>query len=43
MEQGTALEGGYLEEGIGGFQLEFLSINRVMNHLTSYNSSALIG
>ena len=28
---------------IGGFQLEFLSISRVINHMTCYNSSALIG
>ena len=27
----------------GGFQLEFVSISRVMNHMTCYNSSALIG
>ena len=28
---------------IGGFQLEFVSISRVINHMTSSNSSALIG
>ena len=27
----------------GGFQLEFVSISRVLNHMTCYNSSALIG
>ena len=27
----------------GGFQLEFVSISRVINHMTCYNSSALIG
>ena len=27
---------------IGGFQLEFVSISRVINHMTCYNSSALI-
>ena len=27
----------------GGFQLEFVSISQVINHMTSYNSSALIG
>ena len=27
----------------GGFQLEFLSLSRVINHMTCYNSSALIG
>ena len=27
----------------GGFQLEFVSISRFINHMTSYNSSALIG
>ena len=27
----------------GGFQLEFVNISRVMNHMTCYNSSALIG
>ena len=27
----------------GGFQLEFLSISRIINHMTCYNSSALIG
>ena len=27
----------------GGFQLEFVSISWVINHMTSYNSSALIG
>ena len=26
----------------GGFQLEFVSISRVINHMTCYNSSALI-
>ena len=26
----------------GGFQLEFLSISRVINHMTCYNLSALI-
>ena len=28
---------------LGGFQLEFLSISRVTNHMTCYKSSALIG
>ena len=28
---------------LGGFQLEFASISRVINHMTCYNSSALIG
>ena len=32
-----------VNEVIGGFQLEFLSIRRVINHMTCYNSSALIG
>ena len=27
----------------GGFQLEFVSISRVINHMTCYNSSGLIG
>ena len=27
----------------GGFQLEFVSISWVVNHMTCYNSSALIG
>ena len=27
----------------GGFQLEFVSISRIINYMTSYNSSALIG
>ena len=27
----------------GGFQLEFVSINLVLNHMTCYNSSALSG
>ena len=27
----------------GGFQLEFVSISRVINHMTCYNLSALIG
>ena len=27
----------------GGFQLEFVSISRVINHMTCYNSIALIG
>ena len=27
----------------GGFQLEFVSINQVLNHMTSYNSTDLIG
>ena len=27
----------------GGFQLEFVSISRVINHMTCYKSSALIG
>ena len=27
----------------GGFQMEFVSISRVINHMTCYNSSALIG
>ena len=28
---------------LGGFQLEFLSLSRDINHVTCYNSSALIG
>ena len=28
---------------LGGFQLEFVSISRVINHMTCYNSSGLIG
>jgi hypothetical protein len=28
---------------VGGFQLEFVSISRVINHMTYYNSSALNG
>ena len=28
---------------VGGFQLEFVNISRVINHMTCYNSSALIG
>ena len=28
---------------LGGFELEFVSISRVINHMTCYNSSALIG
>ena len=32
-----------LDKVKGGFQLEFVSISRVMNHLTCYNLSALIG
>ena len=31
------------EQALGGFQLEFESISRVINHMTCYNSSALIG
>ena len=31
------------EGKIVGFQLEFVSISRVINHMTCYNSSALIG
>ena len=27
----------------GGFQLEFLSISRIINHMTCYDSSAFIG
>ena len=27
----------------GGFQLEFVSISRVINHMTCYKSSALLG
>ena len=27
----------------GGFQLEFVNISQVINHMTCYNSSALIG
>ena len=27
----------------GGFQLEFVNISRVINHMTCYKSSALIG
>ena len=33
----------YFKPKNGGFQLEFVSISRVLNHMTSYNSSALIG
>ena len=32
-----------VNEVIGGFQLEFVSISRIINHMTCYNSSALIG
>ena len=32
-----------LYKAMGGFQLEFVSISRVINHMTCYNSSALIG
>ena len=28
---------------LGGFQLEYVSISQVINHMTCYNSSALIG
>ena len=35
--------GGFENYGKGGFQLEFLSISRVINHMTCYNLSALIG
>ena len=28
---------------MGGFQLEYVSISGVINHMTCYNSSALIG
>ena len=28
---------------LGSFQLEFVSISRVINHMTCYKSSALIG
>ena len=28
---------------MGGSQFEFVSISRVINHMTSYNSNALIG
>ena len=28
---------------LGGFQLEFVNISQVINHMTCYNSSALIG
>ena len=28
---------------LGGFQLEFVGISRVINHMTCYDSSALIG
>jgi hypothetical protein len=28
---------------IGGFQLEFVSISRVINHMTCYKPSSLIG
>ena len=27
----------------GGFQLEFVSVSPIINHMTSYDSSALIG
>ena len=33
----------YVQDVQGGFQLEFVSISRVMNHMTCYNSSDLIG
>ena len=29
--------------GMGGFQLEFVRISWVINHMTGYNLSALIG
>jgi hypothetical protein len=38
-EEGTIAE---LMMEQGGFQLEFLSISRVINHMTCYNLSALI-
>ena len=28
---------------IGGFQLEFVSMSEIINHMTCYNLSALIG
>ena len=33
----------YAQSFYGGFQLEFVSISRVINHMTCYKSSALIG
>ena len=39
-EEGTVAE---LMMEQGGFQLEFVSISRVINHMTCYNLSALIG
>ena len=33
----------WLVDSLGGFQLEFVSISRVINRMTCYNSSALIG
>ena len=32
-----------VNEVIGGFQLEFVGISQIINHMTGYNSSALIG
>ena len=32
-----------VNHNLGGFQLVFVSISRVTNHMTCYNSSALIG
>ena len=39
-EEGTIAE---LMMEQGGFQLEFVSISQVINHMTCYISSALIG
>ena len=33
----------YLSPYYGGFQSEFVSISRIINHMTSYKTSALIG
>ena len=33
----------YTQGDQGGFQLKFVSISRVINHMTCYNSSALNG
>ena len=36
-------KGGFTSDTVvGGFQLEFVSMGRIINHMTSYNSSALI-
>ena len=41
--QGNVEDEGVFLHFMGGFQLEFVSIIRVINHMTCYNLSALIG